>query len=57
MLDAFIMKRLRTPLRAMARPLASVGVTATQLTVSGACFGFLAAFHFILSQNIKNMFL
>ena len=42
MLDAFIMKRLRTPLRAMVRPLASVGITATQLTVIGACFGFLA---------------
>ena len=38
MLDAFIMKRLRTPLRAMGTPLASVGITATQLTVIGACF-------------------
>ncbi|MBU25932.1 MAG: CDP-alcohol phosphatidyltransferase [Gammaproteobacteria bacterium] len=42
MLDAFIVKRLRSPLRAMARPLASIGITATQLTAIGACFGFSA---------------
>ena len=52
MLDAFIMKRLRTPLRAMVRPLVSVGITATQLTVIGACFGFLAVIAIILDALV-----
>ena len=48
MLDAFIVKRLSSPLRAMVGPLGSVGITATQVTAIGACFGFLAMVAIIL---------
>ena len=43
MLDALIVKQLKTPLRSAARPLDLVGFTATQLTLVGAVLGILAA--------------
>ena len=43
MLDAFLVKRLRTPLAKTAALLAGRGITANQLTLAGFVFGILAA--------------
>jgi len=52
LLDALIVKQLRTPLRSAARPLDLVGFTATQLTLVGAALGILAAIAIIFDALI-----
>ena len=57
MFDALIVKRLKAPLGSAVRPLDRVGLTATQLTVSGAFVGLLAATAIIFDALIAAGFL
>ena len=57
MFDALIVKRLKAPLGSAVRPLDRVGLTATQLTVSGAFVGLLAATAIIFDALIAAAFL